>query len=123
MGFQMLSKTPPKQEYTHPPNAKDYASWIDAPQAQLESHTFFAKLQRQTRSLDDGSETWSLRHCPPDSKEGEDCCLYEFVLRNGVIASYRTTGTCMVNCKMRPEPKVQACVDDATVPEHYGRGR
>ena len=87
------------------------------------SHTFFAPLPREARTLGDGSETWSLRHCPPESKDGEDCCLYEFVLRDGVIATYRTTGACMVNCKMRPEAKVQACIDDARVPDHYGSGR
>jgi hypothetical protein len=122
IGFQVLAKTPPKTEFTHAPNAKDLASWIDAPQAQLESHPHFAPLPRETRSVDDGSEVWSLRSCPPESKDRAECCVYEFVLRNAVIASYRPTGVCMVSCKMRPEPKIQACIDDTNVPEHYGAG-
>ena len=107
--------------YVHPPNAKDYASWEGEPKAGLETHSQFAHLPRDVRAISDGSELWTLRYCPNKSTVG--CCLYEFVLRAAVVTSYRTAGTCGVDCSMRPESKVQACINDTVVPDDYGRSK
>lgn len=108
--------------YVHPPNAKDYASWEGEPKASLETHSQFSQMPRDVRAISDGSELWTLRHCP-NAKSSVGCCLYQFTIRASVVAAYRTAGTCGVDCSMRPEPKVQACINDALVPDNYGRSR
>ncbi len=109
-----------RKPYTHPPNAKDYASWVGESKPDLETHTKFALLPREVRPVSDGSELWVLRSCPAKSKDREECCLYEFVLAGGIVRSYRSAGQCFVDCNMRPEAKVQGCINDAVVPAHYG---
>lgn len=108
--------------FVHPPNAKDYESWANTPVLDLETHSQFSLLPRETRPLSDGSELRVLRYCPPKFKgvpTTDDCCFYQFVLRGPKVASYRTAGACMVDCSMRPESKVQACINDAAVPTDY----
>lgn len=107
----------PQPTFVHPPNAKDYASWVDVPKIQLETHSQFALLPREVRPLSDGSEMWIHRFCPKGKKVSlEDCCLYQFVLRDSKVATYRTAGKCGVNCSMRPDAKVQACMNDVILP-------
>lgn len=110
----------PQKGYAHPPNAKDYESWIGTSQADLETHQQFALLPRETRPVSDGSSLWIFRHCPAHGRRApnaEDCCLFEFVLREAVVTRYRTAGECAVNCSMRPDSKVQACINDTVVPD------
>ena len=110
----------PQKGYVHPPNAKDYASWVDAPKVHLETHSQFLLLPREVRPVSDGSELWIYRFCPKGKKVSlDDCCLYQFVVRDGHVATYRTAGACGVNCSMRPDDKVQACINDAFVPDGY----
>jgi hypothetical protein len=113
----------PQHGYVHPPNAKDYAAWLDTPKAEIETHSQFALMPREVRAISDGSEMWILRYCPAKARgrvTPEVCCLYEFVLRDAKVASYKTVGACAVNCSMRPETKVQACINEAIVPDGYG---
>ncbi len=99
--------------YVHPPNKSDLASWVAEPQASLETHARLSRMPREVRRNVDGSEAWSLRHCPPTG----DCCMFHFAVRASVVATYRTT--CDVDCSMRPDAKVQACVDAARVPDGF----
>lgn len=125
LGMLVLSAATkePQRGYVHPPNAKDYASWVGVPKIQLETHSQFVLLPREVRPLSDGSEMWIHRYCPKGSRiSAEECCLYQFVLRDGAVASYRTAGACGVNCSMRPDAQVQACVNDAIVPADFGVG-
>ncbi|MDB5219798.1 MAG: hypothetical protein JWO86_7725 [Myxococcaceae bacterium] len=104
----------------HPPNAGDYASWSDVPNVQLETHSQFVSLPREVRSISDGSEMWIYRQCPTAAKvSASNCCLFQFVIRDAKVAQYRTAGTCAVNCSMRPDAKVQACINAAIVPDGY----
>jgi hypothetical protein len=106
--------------YVHPPNDADYASWLGEPQISIESHPQFSLLPREVRQLSDGSELWFLRYCPKKGPVSvSNCCMYEFVVRSRAVASYRTAGVCGVNCGMRPESKVQACINAALVPDGY----
>lgn len=123
LGMVVLSAAvnEPQKGYVHPPNAKDYASWMKVSKLQLETHSQFTLLPRETKPISDGSEMWIYRHCPKKGPvSAEECCLYQFVIRDGLIASYRTAGTCGVNCSMRPESVVQACINDTIVPAGYG---
>lgn len=94
----------------HAPTPKDYDAWTGAPKSQIETHRFFATLPREPRPISDGSELWILRHCPSKAARLDECCLHQFVLKEGMVSQYRTTGPCGFSCEMRPEPKIQACV-------------
>lgn len=94
-----------------PATAADHEAWTGAPKVQLETHRYFALLPRETRAISDGSEMWILRHCPAKVKSRDECCLHEFVIRDGAVAQYRSVGPCASDCEMRPEPKVKACND------------
>ena len=112
----------PKQGNTHEPNAKDYESWLGEPVVQLETHPQFGMLPREIRPVSDGSAMWLLRYCPARSSgppNPDECCLYRFVVRDTKVTSYRTAGQCGVNCSMRPEAKVQACLNASMVPDGY----
>jgi hypothetical protein len=104
----------------HAPNATDYASWVDVPQVDLETHSRLSLLPREVRRVSDGSELWLLRSCPRAKVSAAECCMFEFVVRAGVVVTYRTAGTCRVDCTMRPDAKVQACINTAIIPDGYG---
>ena len=110
----------------HPPSDADLASWNGAPAIELETHAYFSTRQRETRPLSDGSEMWVFADCHTKRKaecersafswtaectshDTTKCCNHQFVMRGGVVASYRPLGTCSVGCGIRPASKVQAC--------------
>lgn len=104
--------------------AEDVQAWRRVPVLELEKHTHFSTLPKQTQPLSDGSELWDYVNCtngktPTEctsskgvndsvqtsctgGQEFANCCHNQFVVRAGFVEEYRPVGNCYTDCFKRP---------------------
>lgn len=102
----------------------DLDAWNGVPVIELETHSLFSTLPRYVRKISDGSELWTFSNCKSGTNDvqcgssrigsnyvatncsGGDtwrsCCNHQFMLRGGVVESYRPVGSCFTDCSRRP---------------------
>ncbi len=130
----LVACVPPKRAAAPAVRAEDVASWAGVPLIELETHAVFSILPKETHPLSDGSEMWTFSVCATTTSErdckaaviatgpnasfarskckggetSESCCRNQFIVREGVVESYRPTGTCWTDCRARPQSRACA---------------
>ena len=121
---------------THPVRPDDEEAWKGQPIIEIEKHGVFSTLERQERTLSDGTHWWVFQQCRQGNVECRTgtfatpgpggqavvggsrttcsggnvrCCFHQFTIEEGRVAEYHARGDCWVNCEMRPPAVAKAC--------------
>lgn len=115
----------------HPVKPDDEAAWLRAPTIELEKHPVFSTLEREERTLSDGTIWWIFHDCQQHGMQcrsgsfsapngvtvgqttcsgaGVSCCHHQFTVKDAVVTEYHARGSCSTYCGMRPPEAAKVC--------------
>lgn len=118
----------------HPVKPADEEAWANVPLVELEKHPVFSTIDREERTLSDGTTWWVYQQCRQGNTEcrggavavpagqstvavgrstcsggGVKCCHHQFTVKDDKVIEYHARGECLTSCEMRPSESAKTC--------------